>query len=67
MKFLVESDHQFNDWREFSEVLPNGLNSRFADQLHILDEISTRDFDVMIHTGDLFETLSEKINKSVSW
>jgi len=65
MKFLIWSDHQFNDWKEFSEVLPNGLNSRFADQLNILDEISTRDFDVAIHDGDLFETLSEKINKSV--
>jgi DNA repair exonuclease SbcCD nuclease subunit len=65
LKFLIFSDLQTNDWKEFSEVLPNGLNSRFADQLNVLDEISTRDADVMIHTGDLFETLSEKINKSV--
>lgn len=65
MRFLIWSDHQFNDWKEFSEVLPNGLNSRFADQLNVLDELATRLFDVAIHTGDLFETLSEKINKSV--
>jgi DNA repair exonuclease SbcCD nuclease subunit len=65
MNFLIWSDHQLNDWKEFSEILPNGLNSRFADQLNVMDEISTRDVDVKIHTGDLFETLSEKINKSV--
>jgi DNA repair exonuclease SbcCD nuclease subunit len=65
LKFLIFSDLQTNDWREFSISLPNGLNSRFADQLNVLDEISTRGSDVLIHTGDLFETLSEKINKSV--
>ena len=65
MNFLIWSDHQYNDWREFSEILPNGLNSRFADQLNVMDEISSRNADIMIHNGDLFETLSEKINKTV--
>jgi len=69
MKILIFSDIQFNPWREFSEILPNGRNSRFQDQLNVLDEIfgyaAANDIELVVHCGDLFETLSERIDKQV--
>lgn len=69
MKILVYSDIQFNPWREFSEILPNGRNSRFQDQLNvqqeIFDYVLSNGIELVIHTGDLFETLSERIDKQV--
>jgi DNA repair exonuclease SbcCD nuclease subunit len=69
MKILIYSDIQFNPWREFSEILPNGRNSRFQDQLNVQQEIFeyaiSSDVELVIHTGDLFETLSERIDKQV--
>ncbi len=72
MKIIVYSDIQFNAWSEFSKILPNGLNSRFQDQLNVQDEIfefakNQKDGDdvLLIHTGDLFESMTEKISKQV--
>lgn len=69
MRAIICSDLQFNPWKEFSRILENGRNSRFQDQLNALDEI----FDytkksnafLLVHTGDLFESLTEKIDKAI--
>lgn len=73
MRIVCYSDIQYNNWEEFSKTLPNGLNSRFQDQLNVQDEIfefakaqkATGDDVLLIHTGDLFESLTEKISKQV--
>ncbi|OGM08145.1 hypothetical protein A2Z67_03865, partial [Candidatus Woesebacteria bacterium RBG_13_36_22] len=72
MKLVICSDLQFNNWQEFSKILPNGKNSRFQDQLNVLDEIfevsialSKDDDVILVHTGDLFESMTEKIDKAV--
>lgn len=70
LRFVIYSDIQFCEWPEFSKILPNGLNSRFQDQLNVQDEIfnfakqqkETGEV-VVIHNGDLFESMTEKINK----
>lgn len=71
MKIIVFSDIQFNPWPEFSKTLSNGLNSRFQDQLNVLEEVfehaislSKHDEVILVHTGDLFESMTEKIDKS---
>ena len=68
MKIVLYSDIQFHPWREFSKVLSNGRNSRFEDQLNVQDEIFeyaiSSNADVLIHNGDLFEALTEKIDKA---
>lgn len=69
MKLLVYSDIQFHPWREFSRILPSGRNSRLEDQLNVQDEIFKfsveNSIDLLVHTGDLFEELSQKIDKEV--
>jgi len=75
MKIIEFSDIQFHAWQEFSKTLDNGLNSRFQDQLNVLDEIfafarkqvdnDPDDSVLLIHTGDLFEAITEKIDKHV--
>ena len=69
MKITIFSDIQFNNWQEFSKILPNGRNSRFQDQLSVLDEIFNYTVesgsDILIHNGDLFETLKDEINKAL--
>jgi len=69
LKLVIFSDIQFNEWKEFSRILPDGLNSRFNDQLQVLDEVFQFSIknkaDILIHTGDLFETLTERISKKV--
>jgi len=71
VKIIVFSDIQFNPWPEFSKVLSTGLNSRFQDQLNVLEEVfnhaivlSRSDDVILVHTGDLFESMTEKIDKS---
>ena len=67
MKIVVYSDAQFNPWKDFSKTLPNGRNSRLQDQLNAQDEVFKSCIDnsatLLIHTGDLFESLTEKIDK----
>jgi len=75
MKIVCFSDIQFHAWQEFSTILPNGLNSRFQDQLNVLDDVfafakgnnpsepNRGKADILIHTGDLFEAMTEKIDK----
>jgi DNA repair exonuclease SbcCD nuclease subunit len=69
LKILIYSDIQFYPWREFSRTLPNGRNSRLEDQLNVQDEIFRfsveNSIDLLVHTGDLFEELSQKIDKEV--
>lgn len=69
MKITIFSDIQFHAWQEFSRVLPNARNSRFQDQLNVLEEIfqySVKEkTDLLIHCGDLFESMTEKIDKQV--
>lgn len=68
MKVVVSSDAQFNPWKEFSRILSTGRNSRLQDQLDAQDEIFKACTDVgahiLVHTGDLYETLTEKIDKA---
>ena len=68
MKIVIESDAQFNPWKEFSKILRNGRNSRLEDQLNVQSEIFQYSVDVgasiLIHDGDLFEALTEKIDKT---
>lgn len=65
---VLYSDIQFNPWQEFSHILPNGQNSRLADQLSVQEEIFKfcieNDADILIHNGDLFQALTEKIDKT---
>ena len=67
MKAIVYSDAQFNPWKEFSRILPNGRNSRLQDQLDAQNEVFKNCISInahlLIHTGDLFESLTEKIDK----
>lgn len=70
MKIFIYSDIQFNPWAEFSTVLPDGRNSRLQDQINVQREIfekaiecSTTDDVILVHNGDLFESLTEKIDK----
>lgn len=73
MKCVIFSDIQYNNWEEFSRTLPNGINSRFQDQLNVQEEIfefakaqkATGEDVLLIHTGDLFESMTEKISKQV--
>jgi DNA repair exonuclease SbcCD nuclease subunit len=69
MRILIWSDIQFNLWQEFSRILPNGLNSRFWDQLTAQEEIFDYSIangtDIMVHTGDLFESRTDKIDKAM--
>lgn len=69
MKIVTYSDIQFHPWREFSRILPSGRNSRLEDQLNVQDEIFKfsveNNIDLLVHTGDLFEELSQKIDKEV--
>jgi len=69
VKGLIFSDIQFNEWAEFSRILPNGRNSRLEDQVDVLHEIFSyaidMGLDIIFHLGDLFETLSEKISKTL--
>ncbi len=72
MKIIVFSDIQLNNWQEFSRTLPNGRNSRFQDQLNVLEHIFTYalaqkngDDVLLVHNGDLFESMTEKIDKQV--
>jgi len=72
LKLVIWSDIQFNNWLEFSTILPNGFNSRFQDQLDVQREIFeysvelAKNYEVMlIHTGDLFESATEKIDKAL--
>jgi DNA repair exonuclease SbcCD nuclease subunit len=68
MKMAVFSDIQYNPWKEHSKLLPNGRNSRLEDQLNaqgeIFDFCIQRGVDILVHTGDLFEALTEKIDKA---
>lgn len=67
MKIVIYSDAQFNPWKDFSKILPNGRNSRLQDQLNAQDEVFKSCIDnnasLLVHTGDLFESLTEKIDK----
>jgi len=67
MKIVTYSDAQFNNWKEFSRILPNGRNSRLQDQLNAQNEVFENCISInahlLIHTGDLFESLTEKIDK----
>lgn len=67
MKAIVCSDEQFNPWKEFSRILPSGRNSRLQDQLNAQDETFKNcislNAHLLIHNGDLFESLTEKIDK----
>jgi len=69
VKAVICSDIQFNEWAEFSKILPNGRNSRLEDQINVLREIfsfsTDKGSDIIFHLGDLFETLSEKISKTL--
>jgi len=68
MKLLIYSDIQFNPWKEFSTILSNGRNSRLQDQLDVQEEIFqaaiANNVDILVHDGDLFESLTEKIDKA---
>jgi DNA repair exonuclease SbcCD nuclease subunit len=68
MRIIIESDAQFNPWKEFSKILPNGRNSRLEDQLNAQSEIFKYSVDVganiLVHNGDLFDALTEKIDKT---
>jgi DNA repair exonuclease SbcCD nuclease subunit len=72
MKLVIFSDIQFENWQEFHTILPSGLNSRFQDQLNVLDEVfdyaedlAKKDEVVVVHNGDLFQSLTEKIDKAL--
>lgn len=72
MKLIIFSDIQFNNWGEFAVTMPNGLNSRFQDQLNALDTVfefakqqKNGDDVLLVHNGDLFESMTEKIDKQV--
>lgn len=69
MKVIIWSDHQFHPWKEFSKTLGDGRNSRFWDQLLVLDEIFNRaikeECEMIVHCGDLFEALTDRIDKKV--
>ena len=60
MRFIVWSDLQANAHKPFSKVMPNGLNSRLADAISIIDQITelhrTREIPYSFFLGDLFHT-----------
>lgn len=67
MRISIYSDIQYEPWKEFSTILPNGRNSRLQDQLDVQDFIFKttldRSSDILVHDGDLFQSLTEKIDK----
>lgn len=69
MKIVIFSDIHFHEWREFSKVLPTGRNSRFQDQLNVLDRIfeysAAKQIDLIVFLGDLFESIGISISKNV--
>lgn len=67
MSIILFGDLHLNNWRQFSTILPNGLNSRLVDQMRVVGKIGnllTKD-DVVIFGGDLIDSYGETLPKII--
>lgn len=62
MRLLIFSDLHSHNFRPYSEILPDGTNSRFQDILNVLEEIyricKQEEVDGVLCGGDLFHARS---------
>jgi len=69
MGLLIVGDIHCGNKRPFSTITEEGLNSRFADTLQVLKDISdialSREVDGIICFGDIFDTHGETLPKDV--
>jgi len=67
MALVFIGDLHLNNWKQFSTILPNGINSRLAEQMKVVGQISSnlRDDDTVIFLGDLIDSYGETLPKII--
>ena len=67
MSIILIGDLHLNNWKQFSTILPNGLNSRLADQMRVVGRIANilTDNDIVIFLGDLIDSYGASLDKVI--
>jgi DNA repair exonuclease SbcCD nuclease subunit len=67
--WMVFSDLHLKEWKQFSTVLANGLNSRFMEQIKVLQQVKhiarKNKVSSIFFLGDLMDSQSKDISKMV--